>query len=76
VWSFGVVVWEIFSLGSRPFAALSNVEVFDAVKAGKRLEKPSLCPDSYYDFMTKCWENDAELRPSFEDICKILPGLK
>jgi hypothetical protein len=72
VWSFGVVVWEIFSFGSRPYAALSNTEVLEAVKQGKRLEKPTGCPQAYYELMQNCWNNDADQRPSFEQLCKRL----
>ena len=45
VWSFGVLVWEIMSLGQQPYPARTNHEVLQFLKDGGRLEKPENCPD-------------------------------
>ena len=44
VWSFGVVLWELFSMGLRPYAELSNLEVIQFVQKGKRMDCPPHCP--------------------------------
>jgi len=44
VWSFGVLLWEIMSLGQRPYSAINNSEVHQYVKAGGILSKPEGCP--------------------------------
>ena len=45
VWSFGVLCWEVFSLGEAPYRALSAEGAVNAVLRGNRLERPELCPE-------------------------------
>ena len=42
-WSYGVVCWEVFSLGSTPYPGVGNHEVLDYITAGRRLKIPKLC---------------------------------
>lgn len=44
VWAFGVLLWEIMSLGQQPYPGLSNINVMQHVQNGGRLDKPSNCP--------------------------------
>ena len=43
VWSYGVLMWEIVTLGSTPYPGLSGSEVMKRVREGVRLEKPEHC---------------------------------
>lgn len=45
VWAFGVLCWEILTLGQQPYAARNNFEVLAHVKDGGRLQQPDNCPD-------------------------------
>eukprot|EP01117_Protostelium_nocturnum_P008853 TRINITY_DN3173_c1_g2_i1.p1 TRINITY_DN3173_c1_g2~~TRINITY_DN3173_c1_g2_i1.p1 ORF type:complete len:1688 (-),score=589.29 TRINITY_DN3173_c1_g2_i1:9-5072(-) len=73
VWSYGVVMWEIFSFGMAPYGDMSNKEAVDKVMEGYRLPKPSRCPDELYqNVMLKCWERDPKQRPAFADLYGIL----
>ncbi|XP_071957223.1 fibroblast growth factor receptor 4-like [Antedon mediterranea] len=72
VWSFGIVVWEIITLGARPYAELSARQVMTALQAGKRLEKPSHCSDYLYKVMTGCWHEVPGKRPTFSELVETL----
>ncbi|XP_055350850.1 NT-3 growth factor receptor-like [Paramacrobiotus metropolitanus] len=56
VWSFGVVLWEIFTYGKQPWYAFSNYEVIKQIKEGALLEQPCKCPESVYKLMLRCWK--------------------
>ena len=64
-WSFGVLVWEIYTFGERPYAGLQNKEVLGHVRAGRRLRHPAGCPGEMYHIMERCWSATPELRPAF-----------
>lgn len=68
VWSFGVLLWEIVTLGKQPYPAYSNLEVLHLVRSGGRLPSPTNCPDDIYDLMQKCWHKEPNMRPSFRYI--------
>ena len=44
-WSFGVVCWEVFSLGKQPYAAVEHQNMLQYIESGNRLPKTSLCRD-------------------------------
>ncbi|PRP78848.1 fer (fps/fes related) tyrosine kinase (phosphoprotein NCP94) [Planoprotostelium fungivorum] len=70
VWSFGVLAWEIFTLGKVPYHDFqTNAEVMKAVVEHRaRLEQPFRCPNELYSILKRCWEYEAADRPKFRDI--------
>jgi len=49
VWSYGVTLWEIFTLGRTPWAIYEfNVEFIDKLKKGTTLEHPHFAPTHLY----------------------------
>jgi len=68
VFSFGVVLWEIFSYGQIPYPELSNKQAKDQVVSGVVLSKPDDCPDEIYNLMKKCWKKDPNERPNFFEL--------
>lgn len=72
IWSFGVVLWEIFAYGLTPFRGVQNDDILQHLKAGKRLIKPSDCPDDIYTVMLHCWNENSRERPSFNFLHKHL----
>ncbi|XP_049882040.1 tyrosine-protein kinase receptor isoform X2 [Pectinophora gossypiella] len=65
VWSYGVLLWEVFSLGVMPYTGCANREVMDMVSGGGRLEKPYGCPQEIYRLMCECWNPNPDERPAF-----------
>ncbi|KAL1381406.1 hypothetical protein pipiens_000431, partial [Culex pipiens pipiens] len=78
VWAYGVCLWEIFSYGFQPWAALTGHQILEAIDEPnyQRLEKPECCPKEYYSLMVKCWQHDATKRPKFTEIYQLLPDMK
>lgn len=68
VWSFGVVMWEVFSFAMQPYYGTSNEEVTEAIRRHKILKQPTDCPNSIYEIMKQCWNLDSALRPTFEEL--------
>ncbi|XP_014093188.3 uncharacterized protein Tie [Bactrocera oleae] len=65
VWAFGILLWEISTLGSTPYANLTGREVIRRVPNGLRPELPKQSRLQFYNLMTRCWHKDSHLRPSF-----------
>jgi hypothetical protein len=66
VWSFAVVVWELFQRGSMPYEGLDMSGIREFLDSGMRLARPQYCPEELYTIMLSCWDEDPEKRPSFE----------
>ncbi|XP_069619604.1 tyrosine-protein kinase ITK/TSK [Ranitomeya imitator] len=69
VWSYGVLVWEVFSEGKTPFEHLSNADAVEEISNGLRLFKPKMASEKFYQFMNSCWQENPEHRPSF---CRLM----
>ncbi|XP_043380032.1 tyrosine-protein kinase Fes/Fps isoform X2 [Chelonia mydas] len=75
VWSFGILLWEAFSLGATPYSHLSNTQTREAIEQGVRLDPPKQCPEDVYRLMQRCWEYDPRKRPSFSTIHQELVSI-
>ncbi|KAM7535211.1 hypothetical protein Aperf_G00000091033 [Anoplocephala perfoliata] len=74
VWSFGVLVWEIYSFGSLPYSDIPTNKLKGFLRKGKRLDKPIGTPNKMSELMENCWKYEAKERSSFEDIVEHLNG--
>ncbi|XP_059108021.1 megakaryocyte-associated tyrosine-protein kinase [Peromyscus eremicus] len=72
VWSFGVLLWEVFSYGRAPYPKMSLKEVSEAVEKGYRMEPPDGCPGPVHTLMGSCWEAEPARRPPFRKIAEKL----
>ncbi|XP_048518859.1 tyrosine-protein kinase transmembrane receptor Ror isoform X1 [Dendroctonus ponderosae] len=68
VWSYGVVLWEIYSYGLQPYYGYNNQEVINMIRARKLLPCPDACPSYCYALMVECWAEQANRRPHFKEI--------
>lgn len=76
IWAFGVLMWEVFSLGELPYTKLSDDEVLEGLQAGKiKLPAPDGCPSKVYKLMVRCWASSLKERPSFSEIVSALGEL-
>ena len=88
VWSYGITLWEIYSLGNVPWNGSSSTEVgahtivvscnhlpyqiTDAYLSNRQLDKPKRCHQLIYDVMLSCWNIYPEKRISFNNIRSAL----
>ncbi|KAF7640465.1 hypothetical protein Mgra_00000286 [Meloidogyne graminicola] len=68
VWAFGVLLWEIITLGEQPYTNRQNTEVLNLLSNGICLERPLECPEELYQIMKTCWTVPSEQRPKFLEI--------
>jgi len=76
VWSFGVLVYEIYADGSEPYPGLSNLQTrAKIVVQNYRMDMPKDTPSGVSKLVAKCWSTDPNARPSFEKIQETLKQL-
>ncbi|XP_069780807.1 tyrosine-protein kinase Tec-like isoform X3 [Narcine bancroftii] len=68
VWSFGVLMWEVYNDGKMPFETKTNAEVVEFISCGYRLYRPKRASKVVYEIMNHCWHEKAEGRPRFSDL--------
>ena len=68
VWSFGIVIVEIFTNGGKPYAGMDNAAVIRDVQAGHRNAQPTSCPDALYAVLLRCWDATPSARPTFSEL--------
>ncbi|KAK2907583.1 platelet-derived growth factor receptor alpha [Channa argus] len=79
VWSYGILLWEIFSLGGTPYPGMVvDSSFYNKIKSGYRMSKPEHAPHDVYEMMMKCWNSEPEKRPSFlglsDAVASLLPS--
>ncbi|XP_038627891.1 macrophage colony-stimulating factor 1 receptor isoform X2 [Tachyglossus aculeatus] len=73
VWSYGILLWEIFSLGLSPYPGiLVNSKFYKLVKEGYQMARPVYAPWSIYGIMQACWDLEPTRRPTFQQICSLI----
>jgi serine/threonine protein kinase len=76
VWSFGVLMWEIVTLGCTPYTTMSPQEIpKKLINENFRLPMPDCCKRDLYCIMCYCWDMDPKLRPSFKALREELSKL-
>ncbi|XP_042886460.1 vascular endothelial growth factor receptor 2-like isoform X4 [Penaeus japonicus] len=66
VWSYGVTLWELFTLGSTPYPAVKmNMDFVTYLQEGNRMDKPKYANQEIYNLLLDCWNADPGTRPTF-----------
>ncbi|XP_041054721.1 mast/stem cell growth factor receptor Kit-like isoform X2 [Carcharodon carcharias] len=73
VWSYGILLWEIFSLGSSPYPGIPvDNKFYKMIKEGYRMLSPELASTELYEVMKACWDSDALRRPTFAQVVGMI----
>ena len=65
VWSFGGVLWDLFSLGRSPYPGMRHSELLRQLINGYSMEKPEYANNEIGQLMTDCWKTESKERPTF-----------
>ncbi|KAM4567740.1 tyrosine-protein kinase STYK1b isoform 2-T2 [Fundulus diaphanus] len=72
IWSFGIMLYEMASLGDAPFAEISIIELLQFHQRGKNLKKPSNCSTTLYALIKSCCQWKEQDRPSLAEVSRKL----
>ncbi|XP_038066655.1 angiopoietin-1 receptor-like [Patiria miniata] len=72
VWSFGILLWEIATLGATPYSGITSASLATRFENGYRMPKPSNCDSEMYELMLQCWKEDPKDRPPFKRLASVL----
>ncbi|KAI9559917.1 hypothetical protein GHT06_013924 [Daphnia sinensis] len=72
VWSYGVVLWELFALGKIPYPGMNGAILVKDIQDGLRMEKPDYAPNFFGQLMKSCWEKDPNARPTFHQLTNTI----
>ncbi|XP_070547640.1 fibroblast growth factor receptor 1-A-like [Ptychodera flava] len=76
VWSYGILLWEIYTIGTVPYGDISQTELIEELCKGNRLNRPEKCPNKIFTMMSSCWEMVPESRPSIDFVIQDLEVIK
>ncbi|XP_037323625.2 macrophage colony-stimulating factor 1 receptor 2 isoform X2 [Pungitius pungitius] len=76
VWSYGVLLWETFSLGKSPYPNIAvDTNFYKMIQDGRHMDKPDFAPAEMYQLMTLCWSLEPTDRPTFKTIGQLINRL-
>ncbi|XP_061230368.1 receptor-type tyrosine-protein kinase FLT3 isoform X2 [Neopsephotus bourkii] len=73
VWSYGILLWEIFSLGVNPYPGIPvDANFYKLIQSGFKMDQPYYATKDIYCVMQSCWDLDSRKRPSFSQLVSSL----
>ncbi|XP_078703401.1 uncharacterized protein LOC144928612 isoform X3 [Branchiostoma floridae x Branchiostoma belcheri] len=71
IWSYGIVLWEIFAAGQTPYPGTPGLSVVQHLREGYRMDRPNKCPIMLYNsVMKQCWLASPIERPNFKEVLR------
>eukprot|EP00057_Strongylocentrotus_purpuratus_P011277 XP_011665751.1 PREDICTED: uncharacterized LOC586619 isoform X4 [Strongylocentrotus purpuratus] len=68
VWSFGVLMWEIVTIGSYPYPGVPSKKLIKDLQKGYRMPRPEHCSEEIYSILLECWRDENKQRPTFDQL--------
>ncbi|XP_063986555.1 vascular endothelial growth factor receptor 1 isoform X2 [Diachasmimorpha longicaudata] len=75
IWSFGIVLWEFFTLAKTPYPGMEAEKQYTRLIEGYRMEKPEFATEDLYNIMLQCWKAKPRLRPTFAELVESIGNL-
>ncbi|KAF7410024.1 hypothetical protein HZH68_004405 [Vespula germanica] len=75
IWSFGIVLWEFFTLAETPYPGMEAEKQYQKLIEGYRMEQPAYATPEVYNIMLQCWKAKPTLRPSFTELVDSIGDL-
>ncbi|XP_023965922.2 tyrosine-protein kinase STYK1 isoform X2 [Chrysemys picta bellii] len=72
IWSFGILLYEMITLGAPPFPEVPPSDILQHLQRWKVMKRPSTCQPAMYGIMKSCWRWSATNRPSPAELIKRL----
>ncbi|CAL8402413.1 unnamed protein product [Gadus morhua 'NCC'] len=73
VWAYGILLWEIFSLGVTPYPGVKvDNKFYSMIERGFQMECPYYAGVSVYRVMCKCWSLEPSVRPAFSKLAAFM----
>ncbi|XP_059350088.1 vascular endothelial growth factor receptor 1-like [Daphnia carinata] len=72
VWSYGIVLWEIFALGKIPYPGMNGLILVKNIQEGLRMDKPDYAPNFFGEMMKSCWNKEPNERPTFQQLANTI----
>ncbi|XP_036396739.1 cytoplasmic tyrosine-protein kinase BMX-like [Megalops cyprinoides] len=76
VWAYGVLMWEVYTLGKQPYELYDNSQVAEKIMQGYRLYRPQQACEELFQLTRSCWHENPEDRPSFHQLFESLKAFQ
>ncbi|CAH3023859.1 unnamed protein product, partial [Porites evermanni] len=76
VWSYGILLYEILTVGGTPYPDIKPRQIAERLQKGYRMPKPRHVDEKLYQVMLKCWEEEPNDRPTFQNLRKTMKEME
>ncbi|XP_078379856.1 uncharacterized protein LOC144662795 [Oculina patagonica] len=76
VWSYGVLLYEILTIGGSPYPGVNARQIVPKLQEGFRMPKPKHVDSKFYQIMLNCWEQKPSDRPTFPKLKETMKGIE